>query len=322
MVATSLLILPLSAQYYPLSGRTITPSTIIRSLFLLAIGYLVASAFALVGTRFYGLSNVQIYAHERAYLIPLLFLPFYLQRKWVVSSVFAALAVALFFWDPRTTMAVILATSMILVWVLPRLTSKAGFLALGVGILAAIFAAVYCIANVGDLDGYFKSVIGGTSNAKMREHYFELAVDDLRTSPLLGDWFSGEVAYSYVFGSSTGASEELQRPIHNDFLMLLARGGAIGGGIFVLFMITSLVTALRNYRVCVMHGFQEMAKLLLLLAVTLVSGLICMTVNPVINSVSTGWSFYYILALVILTNRYVHRIKDSALRSVQSSCRV
>lgn len=320
MIGTLLFILPLSAEFYPLQGRTITPTKIIRTLFLVSGAYFIASSVALFGAHYYGLPNFHVYAHERAYMMPLLFLPFIIQRRWIPSVFFAAISLVLFYYDPRSTMGIVLATSIVLVWILPRFTSKTCLFILILGLCAAVFFGISSFASVANLDSQFKTAVGGRSNADMRENYHKLAMSDFRKSPLFGDFFSGEVGYSYVFGRYGGGSEELQRPIHNDFLVLLARGGVIGGGIFFTAIITSLVIALRNYRICIKHGFKEMGRLLLILAVTLISGLICMTVNPIVNSVSTGWAFYYLLALVMLTDRYIHVMRESRRTQADISC--
>ena len=44
-----------------------------------------------------------------------------------------------------------------------------------------------------------------------------------------------------------------------------------------------------------------------------------MTVNPIVNSVSTGWVFYYILALVMLTDRYIHAIRNEEIAAETST---
>lgn len=306
-LATNLL-LPISAFLIPIERYYFSPARTIRLLFFLSLFYMIISALVLIGLE-YNITSIRNYLHSRGFLLPLVFLPFLISRKWVPSIFFLGLAIVFVYVSAKTTMFLILVTSIMFVFTARLFSGTLGRLALICLIIVFSLSAIYFTLSLSEIEAEFKAAIGGQSNTLARIFLWNFAIQDFLASPVFGDMFTGKSTYLVELGTLEQGLRQYDRPVHNDVLVLLARGGVFGAGVFFIAFLGALAGAMKNYKVSLQQKNKDMAALNLILASALISAFISFLFNPVLNSLESGWLFYFILTLIIISHRYIQRMK-------------
>jgi len=133
-------------------------------------------------------------------------------------------------------------------------------------------------------DDYFAVVDKANANSG-RLDLWNQGISRWREAPIFGSGFAGEV---------TAVRERDGRvlPFHNDFVLFLAAGGAVGFGLLIGWFVIAEVTLLRRYRGFARAGQSTRAGLLRAILVCLNGFLVAMAFNPVLPGASRSATIF------------------------------
>jgi O-Antigen ligase len=245
--------------------------------------------------------------HERAFLMPLLYIPFLARRQWMRAALVAAVVLIFLVYDPRTTLLLVIVLSLpvaaLVFSPLPRKTTYAGF---ALAILLGAMSVGPLMDGVRAINAEFKAGMGSYDNAKFREVLLDYGLAEFRTSPLWGSMFYGPSGYYSGFNTVDPASGRLVpliAPLHNDYLEFLTKGGLLGFGLMVLWLTGTFMLGMKNMSEFRASARHELALWQGVTIVALVMAIVIMLFNPVVNTPQGGFWVYWLVAQVFIGDR-------------------
>lgn len=230
----------------------------------------------------------------------------YLQRRQGRFLFLVLLGTVNFLAYPSATSVIVAVTTIVVLFVTrPKASSLRPYLVGIVATVAILVAVLNVDRGISVLNSYFDTV--NKVNASYgRLSVWSVGLERFQESPVIGDAFSGGtvVTARRLRGGST-----FQIPFHNDYILFLADGGAIGFGLLITFIIGVNVTLIRRFRRAVEDDRWADADLLRLMLVTLDSFFVAAAFNPVIEGLSRSTTIFglYTLAMMIGTPSIARR---------------
>ena len=133
-------------------------------------------------------------------------------------------------------------------------------------------------------DSYFATVHKANADSG-RLSLWSSGIDEFLTSPVIGQAFTGE-------SIAIRSRDSKALPFHNDFLLFLAQGGALGFGLLLSWIVLTELTLLRRYRAFRGAGATDAAHLTRIILVTLNCFFVAMAFNPVMEGVTRTASVF------------------------------
>lgn len=295
------------AQLVPLEKLRIDPGQLLRGIERLGFCNLVSVCLTLAildPTRY---NRDLLRLHERAFLVPLSFGVAYLQRRWCAAAAAAALMAVVVYCDPRTTTILAIAMTLVLLVIttLPR-EIRLPLLAIGVVVVPVISLESYKLMK--SVNNSFKVSMGSVDNSEFREDKWAMAIREFHRAPVFGKFFAGPGEYDHRLAhryNHGGQPEDIDAvPLHNDYLEFLVDGGLVGLGLFTTGLIGCVWLGLKNYVAFERRRMSDPASLSLILSITLITAMLAIAVNPVMNESPCGFFVYLAAALIIVIDRY------------------
>jgi hypothetical protein len=154
-------------------------------------------------------------------------------------------------------------------------------------VIALAVAAFYLLAP--PLDGF------SSGNADFRMYCYRAKFAQFLESPWFGNWYVGPPYIPFTLFIMTIGPENSIAVTHNDFLDMLASGGALVMGL-VLWGLVKVAKALPGKITSVKDNREEFGMMAALTAVVL-GGLVAMAFNPVMGNLFNGFMFWSMLGM-------------------------
>lgn len=252
--------------------------------YIIGIFYVVSCILCLSGL----VKTDSLITHEKAFLIcPVLLFPFFYNKLFlgIIGLILIFLLIKL---DPRTTYVLVISLIMIgLISMLLFKNIKFNKLFRYISIIIIIFIlinGVNIIEYIKEVNVNYKLSQGAAENSYHRELLLEQGISEFEKAPFFGSFFTGVTSYD------PGENFDMA-PLHNDYLEYLTKGGIIGLAIFLLAL---LFTIKKSY---VGTELRDENKTQTILLITIISYLLVMSFNPIMNKTRTNFYFYFYLGL-------------------------
>jgi len=168
------------------------------------------------------------------------------------------------------------------------------------GALLLLLAIANFAASTGLAAEYFHAV-GKKNNNNARIALYSAAVDQVKSSPLVGTGFTGSITELVIRQAGEGAA--FKAPFHDDYLMIAANGGLLGLMLFVLWIVATEVNVLRRYRGFLAAREYPRAMLLRTLLVGFNTLFAAALFNPELEAIGRGATVFGIYALMMVLGR-------------------
>lgn len=213
-------------------------------------------------------------------------------RRRARTLVMVALACFIFLTYPAAT-TILVALAAVATLFISRPTASTvrpwivGLVATGVlAIALANFSQSIALTN-----RYFDLVDKANANAGRLDLWTD-GIQKFRASPVFGDAFSGDIV-------TVRDRDQRVLPYHNDFVLFLAEGGAIGLGLLVGWMIALNFLLLRRQRAFLVTGQETKAALLRALHVGFNAFFVAAGFNPVFPGLSRSATIFGLYAVAM-----------------------
>jgi hypothetical protein len=168
----------------------------------------------------------------------------------------------------------------------------------GASVVAILVLLVNFSAGVSVTSDYF-SLVGKNNADSVRVQAWTQGVNQFTQSPLYGNGFTDAVGAVVVHPGGRG---EFQIPFHNDYVLFLAKGGLLGLGLLLAWILATEVTVLRRYVTLVAQERYRRAALLRVLLVGYNVFFVTSAFNPSILGMSRAASLFAVYALMMLVS--------------------
>jgi O-antigen ligase len=168
----------------------------------------------------------------------------------------------------------------------------------GASVVAILVLLVNFSAGVSVTSDYF-SLVGKNNADSVRVEAWTQGVNEFTQSPLYGNGFTDAVGAVVVHPGGRG---EFQIPFHNDYVLFLAKGGLLGLGLLLAWILATEVTVLRRYVTLVAQERYRRAALLRVLLVGYNVFFVTSAFNPSILGMSRAASLFAVYALMMLVS--------------------
>lgn len=247
--------------------------------------------------------------HELAFIMPLFLIPALYSKKINYILITLFFAAIIFLINPRTTMFLVYLITFFFPIILLTIRIVRIKTILIISALTLFFVLIFLsqiLGFISEIDKIFKTSFGRNSNASFRQYLIVVGIVEFFKSPIYGKYFSGSNGYSTKFEHG----KEL--PLHNDLLEIAVQGGIIG----VLLFLSGIIGIFFTLNKILYQRHNELTNplriLIITVATSLVTGLITIAFNPIVNSTHTGFFFFFILGLSILLIRFVRLTKSES----------
>jgi O-antigen ligase len=213
-------------------------------------------------------------------------------------AILAILGVIIFLGYPSGTTALVgLATVLTLYMTRPKASARRPY-RIAMVVLAALAVAIFNFhSTVNLIDKYFQAVHKQNNNPG-RIALWSQGLDNFKRSPFFGSAFTGPTTVLTIRRSGLGAP--IRAPLHNDYILFLVEGGALGLVLLVSWGAVTEVSALRRYRAFVEAGDEHRAALLRTLLVGF-NGYFCAAMfNPLFYGASRSATLFALYSIMML----------------------
>jgi hypothetical protein len=173
---------------------------------------------------------------------------------------------------------------------------RAGSLQTSALIVAFLTVATVAVLNfdksVSITDEYFKTVNKQNNNIT-RIGLWKAGVRELRESPFVGKWWTGDTTLSVKL------PQPFHAPFHNDYLMIAANGGGIAAVAFLLWLGWTNIVTIRRCRLLVRAQALDHVRLLRTLLVAFNAWAAAALFNPLLNGLGTAACLVVLYALLM-----------------------
>lgn len=254
--------------------------------------------------------------HEEIFLITPLAIYFAVRRdlggkRWLLAV--GMLVGAVLTRKNTAYLTVVLTVSywLAVIWLPTRL--ELGRYAEGFSRVLKIMLGVLAFAVIGGIVLFLiveRSTYLPSGNVEYRTHMYGLAWDMFAASPLIGKLFSGSSSILFTLYHVETATQVL--PVHSDLMDILAQGGLLGAGLWLLGYVRALLPAARGL-LAVRRLSQPAAPYAHLLAVSALCAIVVIAFNPVLTSVPTVafmlWTLLgFLIGLTMVESRTESRL--------------
>jgi len=226
-----------------------------------------------------GLQHFLKYRNASAAIVAMAISAALVRRRWRRLIFLLVLYAGIFVTYPSATQVLMGFTVVLTLMLTTRRSGRARILVFGTVVLLFVVVALANL-NVGIqlTNSYFASVHKADANSG-RISLWSSGIDEFLTSPVIGQAFTGE-------SIAIRSRDSKALPFHNDFVLFLAQGGALGFGLLVSWIFLTELTLLRRYRAFRDSGAADAANLTRIILVTLNCFFVAMAFNPVLEGVT------------------------------------
>jgi O-antigen ligase len=165
-------------------------------------------------------------------------------------------------------------------------------------LLAALTIAVFNFHSTESLISKYFTVVHKTNNTPGRIALWTQGLDNFKRSPFFGSAFTGPTTVFTIRRSGLGAP--IQAPLHNDYILFLVEGGALGFLLLISWAAVTEVSALRRYRAFVARGDIHRAALMRTLLIGF-NGYFCAAMfNPLFYGASRSATLFVLYSIMML----------------------
>ena len=275
---------------------------LLRSLALIGLLYTFMNALANSGLAS-SIIAAKVYRNSQVFFIFMGIVAAISTKRWIVLSLTVGFGVFVFLTYPSGTDVVVAAVTVVTFWVTrPKASRLRPYLvaALAVALLGASLLNLSALSSAAS--AYFSSV-GKRNNTNTRLALWQGGLAEFQQSPVYGSVFAGEI--TILVYRKVGQRAAFKAPFHDDYVMLLALGGAMGFGLAVWWLIATEQNVIRRYRGFLDLGQLERARTLRTLLVGFNVFFAAALFNPGLSSVGRGASVFAIYAMMMLVGEPV-----------------
>ena len=232
-----------------------------------------------------GLTHFLKYRNASAAIVAMAITAALVRRRWGRLIFLLVLYAGIFVTYPSATQVLMGVTVVLTLMLTTRRSGAARTLVFAT--VVALFVVV-ALANLNTgiqlTNSYFASVHKANANSG-RLSLWSSGIDEFLISPVIGQAFTGE-------SIAIRSRDSKALPFHNDFLLFLAQGGAVGFGLLLSWIVLTELTLLRRYRAFRGAGATDAANLTRIILVTLNCFFVAMAFNPVMEGVTRTASVF------------------------------
>jgi O-Antigen ligase len=232
-----------------------------------------------------GFTHYLKYRNASAAIVAMAFTAAIVRRRWRRVALLTILYAAIFVTYPSATQALMAVT---VVLTLMLTTRRSGPTRTLVFAMVVVLFVALALANFSTgiqlTNAYFSGVNKSNSN-NGRLSLWTDGIDEFLASPVIGQAFTGE-------SIAIRSRDSKALPFHNDFVLFLAQGGAVGFGLLLAWVMLTELTLLRRYRAFREAGLADAADLTRIILVTLNCFFVAMAFNPVLEGVTRTASLF------------------------------
>jgi hypothetical protein len=213
-------------------------------------------------------------------------------------AILAILGTIIFLGYPSGTTALVGLTTVVTLYMTrPKASARRPY-RIAMIVLAALTVTIFNFhSTVNLIDKYF-TVVHKQNNNPGRIALWSQGLDNFKHSPIFGSAFTGPTTVLTIRRSGLGAP--IQAPLHNDYILFLVEGGALGLVLLVSWGVVTEVAALRRYRAFVEAGDDQRAALLRTLLVGF-NGYFCAAMfNPLFYGASRSATLFALYSIMML----------------------
>ncbi len=274
--------------------RSTEASRLLRWLSNIGLVYVLLHASASSGILSIG--TVESYGHWKAFFIAMAITAAMEQRRLFRVLILACLAGYIYSTYPAGTYVFVLAASAVTLYVTtPGATPTRALIVALTGATVLMVGLMNTTGTISLAQTYFRDV-GKQSNVDTRLDLWTQGIQEIRTSPIVGHVFTGEMTVPISIGGVTS-----RLALHEDYLNLALGGGMVALGLFVAWAIALNAWTLRHLRTARMLGHDAQVSLLRVLLVGFNSWLVVAAFNPLLESVGTSMAVFAIYGLIMTT---------------------
>lgn len=232
-----------------------------------------------------GFTHYLKYRNASAAIIAMAITAAIVRRRWRRLALLLLLYAGIFVGYPSATQ-VLMAVTVVLTLMLTTRRSGSGRTFVFAVVVVLFLVVTLANLNVGIqvTTSYFADVHKANANSG-RLSLWTSGIDEFLSSPVIGQAFTGE-------SIAIRSRDEKALPFHNDFVLFLAQGGAIGFGLLLAWIVLMELTLLRRYRGFRDAGYVDAADLTRIVLVTLNCFIVAMAFNPVLEGVTRTASLF------------------------------
>ena len=275
---------------------------LLRALALIGLLYVFMNALANSGLAS-SIIAAKVYRNSQVFFIFLGIAAAISAKRWVVLSLILVLGAFVFASYPSGTDVVVTFVAILTLWITrPRASRYRPLIAAGFGLAFLGLALLNLSAVTSIASSYFASV-GKRNNTNTRLALWQGGINEFRLSPIYGSGFAGELTILVYRQADQRAP--FKAPFHDDYIMLLALGGAIGLGLALWWLIATEQNMLRRYRGFHAAGQLAQAAFLRALLVGFNVFFAAAIFNPGLSAVGRGASVFAIYAMMMMVGEPV-----------------
>lgn len=293
----------LTAFLYLGTLQELTPHEVRKILGALAsVGLLYVSLNALANSSIIpALKASRAYRNADISYIAMGFVGLMVIRRWGRFFLFAGLAAFVFVTYPSATFAIVMVVGAVTVFVT---RPDGSHLRMGIAAVTAVVIIVVALFSVSSTvhlaDSYF-SAVGKRNNTNTRLALWNAGLVKFTSSPVYGDFFSGET--TVLVARRPGGGALFKNPYNNDYLLFAASGGSICLGLLLAWILLVEVDSIKRYRRFIAAGDHSRAALLRVLLVTFNAWLTAAAFNPLFQGMGRSVTLFAIYGLMMLLGR-------------------
>ena len=265
---------------------------LLRSLSNIGLLYVLLHALASAGT--FASWTFESFGHWKAFFIAMAIAAAMERRRALRTLGLSVLAVYIYAMYPAGTYVFVLVVTAVTLFVTrPQAPPARAYV---VGLAAAAVVTVGLLNMSGTISlaqSYFRDV-GKTSNVDTRLELWTQGIEQIRTSPLVGHAFTGEMTVPI---SQEGLPARLA--LHQDYLNLALGGGVVAVGLFAVWAVLTNLWTMRRIRRARMLGNTSQASLLRVLLVGFNAWLVVAAFNSLLESVGTSAALFAMYGLMM-----------------------
>ncbi len=241
-------------------------------------------------------------------------------RKRALLAVMIALAAFVYATYPSGTDAAVTLVAIITFWMTKPGRSSLRPYVIGILGVAIIGIAVFNLTRTTSLASSYFELVGKKNNSNARLALWRGGLAEFRQSPVYGTAFTGEITILVYRRGLTGAP--FKAPFHDDYVMLLAVGGAIGFGICLWWIIATERNILRRYTGFIAAGDRSHAMMLRTLLVGFNVLFTAALFNPELSAVGRSCTLFGMYAMIMMLGEPTGQPQQQPAKSLATASSV
>jgi O-antigen ligase len=211
-----------------------------------------------------------------------------LGHRWLTAGL-CMLALVSFLGYPSATSAIVMLVTVITLFATTGSATRARPFVIGVSIAIAIAIALANFSTSTTLATRYFQAVGKQDNNQFRLDSWSIGLTKFQESPIIGSAFASDTVVDLT--------KTRQAPYHNDFILFLAEGGAVGAALFIGWIVLLLTDITRRYFGFLETEAPEHARLMRLVLVGLNGFIVTMAFNPVLEGLSRSATIFALVAI-------------------------